>query len=117
MIYDKRRTYISEAGTYDLDPAKTMGVIADIHKYLDRAGDQERADNPSFSEAFFGLDGQSRQLRIYSGEIVGTEFGSFSLAELVASDDFSELTLKINAHTESGIPTDGLHTIGRRYAQ
>ena len=113
---NERKTYVSEDGKYNLNPAKVFNVIADLYAYMTFATEQALSDNPRGLEPATIFRGHGRKMVLITEAVDQPGFlRSFDLAELVLSKKEDRLTLRVHAHQSVAIPSEDLHSIGNEF--
>ena len=115
---NQRITYASTAYRYELNPTRLFEVLADMGNCLELLVSQAQEDNPGAVAPFCGLRGErDRRTLTLRTEVVDEPgiLGSFDLAQLYFGRNNHRLTFTINAHPRVAIPSDYLHSIGRKW--
>ena len=115
-MINERKTYNSNNGIYDLNPAKVFNVIADLYTYMTFATEQALRENPWGLKPSTIFRGHGRKMVLNTEAVDQPGFlRSFDLAELVLSKKEDRLTLRVHAHQSVAIPSEDLHSIGNEF--
>ena len=113
----RRVTYSSQRGTYNLDPSRLFDVVDDLSTYMRFEDGKHRTRNPEYLKPATSFRGHGRRL-VLSTEVADQPrfLTSFDLAELVLSEDGKRLTLEVYEHPNVAIDPSYLTFVAKQYS-